>query len=100
MKGRLLLAFSLSLLALGCSTHSSALIAVDTPLVPYVAPDIDEVMGGDLQTEEEDWGSSEDAEPAAEPAPAAPAPAPAAPTAPAAPAAPSKTPSKTPAKGK
>lgn len=71
----LCLAAALGLSALGCSTHAPASIAVDTPLVPYAAPDIDEVVGEDLTAEEE--------EPAEEPA--APAPAPAAPTKPAQP---------------
>lgn len=90
MKGRSLLALSLSLLAFGCTSHASAPIAVDTPLVPFVAADIDELTGGDLDFSEEDEETEE--------AEAAPAPAPAAPAAPAA--APTPAPSKTPAKGK
>jgi hypothetical protein len=81
MTGRSLLvscfASALGLSALGCSTHAPAALAVDTPLVPYAAPDVDELVGEDLSAEEEE-------EPAEEPA--APAPAPAAtPTKPAQP---------------
>jgi hypothetical protein len=68
MTGRSLLVLCLAaaLFALGCSTHAPAAMAVDTPLVPYAAPDVDELVGEDLTADEE--------EPAEEPAaPAAPA---------------------------
>lgn len=76
-KGRLLLSSLLLLAPLGaagCTSHGPAALGVDTPLVPYVAPDIDELTDGDdfaLDPEEE----AEEAEEAP-----APAPAPASPT--------------------
>jgi hypothetical protein len=56
MTGRLLLVSWLSLFAVsGCTTHAPGALGVDTPLVPYVAPDVDELTAGDdFATEEED----------------------------------------------
>lgn len=69
------LAGALGLPAIGCSTHAPAALAVDTPLVPYAAPDLDELMGEDLSADEDE--AAEEAE--------APAPTPTTPSKPAAP---------------
>jgi hypothetical protein len=85
MTGRLLLVSCLSLFAVsGCTTHAPGALAVDTPLVPYVAPDIDELTAGDdFATEEED--GEEEAAPQPIDVPAAPQPATKTPAAPAKP---------------
>ena len=79
MTGRLLLVSCLSLWAIGCTSHAPATVAVDTPLVPYVAPDVDELTAGDEFLVDED----EPEEATEEPAPAAPQPATKTPAAPA-----------------
>ena len=68
MTGRLLLVSCLSLFAMsGCATHAPGALGVDTPLVPYVAPDIEELTAGDeFVTDEED--AEEEAVPAEAPA--------------------------------
>ncbi|MEZ4360625.1 MAG: hypothetical protein R3B48_10605 [Kofleriaceae bacterium] len=66
MRNRLVFALLVAALAGGCTTHASAALAVDTPLVPYLAPDIDELMGDDLFDDAEELAPT--AEPTAEPA--------------------------------
>lgn len=84
MTGRLLLVSCLSLFAAsGCTTHAPGALGVDTPLVPFVAPDVDELTAGDdFATEEEDVDAEE---PAPAEAPAAPQPTTKTPAAPAKP---------------
>ncbi len=54
----------------GCTTHAPAALAVDTPLLPYQAPDLAELTGEDGLDELDD---AEDAgSPATTPTPAAP----------------------------
>jgi hypothetical protein len=80
----LLFAVMLAVPGVGCASHAPAALAVDTPLVPYQAPDVAELTGEDLSSE--DPGEEPDGDPSGE---AAPAPSPAAPKAPEAPAKPS-----------
>lgn len=55
-----------------CTTHAPAALAVDTPLLPYQAPDLTELTGEDEEpedaTEQEPQGAATN-----EPMPAAPA---------------------------
>lgn len=59
-------------LAGACTTHAPAALAVDTPLLPYQAPDLTELTGEDEEAEEPAEDASEDAA-TSEPVPAAPA---------------------------
>jgi hypothetical protein len=86
-----LFASALVALGAGCTSHAPAALAVDTPLVPYQAPDVAELTGEDLSSE--DPADVEDGDPSGELAPA-PAPMPAAPKAPEAPTKPAAAPAK------
>ncbi len=61
-------------LAGACTTHAPAALAVDTPLLPYQAPDLTELTGETGEEEEPD-DATEESEGAAtsEPVPAVPA---------------------------
>ncbi|MBX3158647.1 MAG: hypothetical protein KF773_21950 [Deltaproteobacteria bacterium] len=47
MKIRVLFCAALASQAIGCGKGAGGKLAVDTPMLPYVAPDIDEITGID-----------------------------------------------------
>jgi hypothetical protein len=69
MTSRLPLLLLLAGLAAGCTSHASAAMAVDTPLLPYQAPDIAELTGDDLNDDGDvDTGVDADEAPSTPPA--------------------------------
>ncbi|MGE0547106.1 MAG: hypothetical protein AB7R00_08625 [Kofleriaceae bacterium] len=56
-------------IAAGCGGGPGGKIMADTPVLPYQAPDIDEITGIDSEAED-DTDAEADAAPAADPAPA------------------------------
>lgn len=60
-------------LAGACTTHAPAALAVDTPLLPYQAPDLTELTGETGEEEPDDATEESEGAATSEPVPAAPA---------------------------